>query len=293
MSNIIFCLHDEPSKIAFEQKLRKLMCKYKMVSYSDMKRYLDGEYVLQNSCHLTCDDGWLSTYHNVMPIIKKYNVPISVFVSPDRCRNGKNYWFNALDILDKEHIKTQIFNRGLFKKEAMFYPVEMLLKALKIEQIEEILTECAKNDGVSLEGRNIINIHELRDMDSSGLVNFGAHTINHPILANETDEVCLSEIRNSVIELEDILQKKVTSFAYPNGVKVLDFGSREMSILEECGITDAVTLENGFVKQGCNRLCLPRFTSFRRLSFGLLAPYMPSVLNQKGKRNVINKLKYD
>ena len=73
-------------------------------------------------------------------------------------------------------------------------------------------------------------------MAASGLVTIGAHTINHPVLKNESDTGCRYEIAESVKQLELILEKPVKYLAYPNGRLHLDFGEREMNYLKESNI---------------------------------------------------------
>src|SRR5579871_4024725 len=55
---------------------------------------------------VTADDGWESVYTYMYPIIKKLNIPITLFIYPDSISSGKN--FLSWDQL------TELKNTGLF-----------------------------------------------------------------------------------------------------------------------------------------------------------------------------------
>ena len=60
--NFVFYLHDETSLQNFEQKLLWFRKHYRLVSNKDVEEHLYNGLPLRNSCHITVDDGWLSTY---------------------------------------------------------------------------------------------------------------------------------------------------------------------------------------------------------------------------------------
>ena len=66
-------------------------------------------------------------------------------------------------------------------------------------------------------------------MKNSGLISFGSHTINHPTdiqTLNDTD--ILKELKESKQELEEKLNTKIDSFAYPSGAGATNTKIRKM-----------------------------------------------------------------
>ncbi len=55
------------------------------------------------------------------------------------------------------------------------------------------------------------------EMDKSGVIEFGSHTMNHPRLENIPFEDASWEIKESKKQLENLLQKEIIAFAYPYG----------------------------------------------------------------------------
>ncbi|MEF1289225.1 polysaccharide deacetylase family protein [Vibrio sp. M260118] len=63
----------------------------------------------------------------------------------------------------------------------------------------------------------LMNENELKALSDSGLVEIGGHTVSHPHLNTLTPKEQETEIKKNKKELEDLLNKPLTSFAYPYG----------------------------------------------------------------------------
>lgn len=285
--NVVVYLHDEPSSDVFEKKILWFQKHYTLVSSEMVYEYYYHGKQLKNACHLTIDDGWLSTYQVVFPILKKYNIPISIFVSPYMCSNGKNFWYMELKGMDEMCLKDILISRNLFVPEVKTFPIDLIFKEMRIDDVYSVLEEYRLKQSELPKARNVVNIDELLEMDRSGLVEIGAHTQTHPILSNENDERVRKEIRSSVEELSDILHRKVISFAYPNGIPGLDFGNREVELVKECGVKLAYSVCPGVMKREGNALRIPRTCSLSRLKLGCVGLKLPSMHDQVKPRRRI------
>jgi hypothetical protein len=100
--------------------------------------------------------------------------------------------------------------------------------------------------------------------------------MNHPILPNEPYETARLEIAESIRELSTMLNTRVTSFAYPNGVPGLDFGQRELHILKQEGIKIAFSTQGKWLTNTDDPLAAPRigvsYRNFLLLNKILLGP---------------------
>jgi len=76
----------------------------------------------------------------------------------------------------------------------------------------------------------------INEMSSAGM-EFGSHTISHPILTETDDTQLLSELKDSKEILEEHLQRKIHSFCYPKGL----FDGRSISLLKKLGYELAFT----------------------------------------------------
>ncbi len=47
-------------------------------------------------CAITFDDGWIDNYEVAFPIIKKYQIPITIFISPETIGSNLFFWSESL-----------------------------------------------------------------------------------------------------------------------------------------------------------------------------------------------------
>ena len=65
---------------------------YTFITYDDLIKYYNNELALPEYVVLiTFDDGYLNNYENAFPIIKKYNIPVTIFVIDD-CVGAPGYF---------------------------------------------------------------------------------------------------------------------------------------------------------------------------------------------------------
>ncbi|MBP7829481.1 MAG: polysaccharide deacetylase family protein [Kiritimatiellae bacterium] len=102
----------------------------------------------------------------------------------------------------------------------------------------------------------------LRELDAAGMV-VGAHTRTHRRLNTLTDAEALSEIRESKKELERLLGKPVTTFAYPYGSK-RDQSPRHAELCREAGFTTAFTTRPVSSTRRTDPFAIPRMTVYER-----------------------------
>lgn len=232
---------------------------YKPVSLSELEAYYYEGKDLENCCHITFDDGDVSFYQTVFPIVKEMKLPVSIYVSPKATTERNNFWFQEIRGYDKPLFKKIVLKvAGLNADSVTEVPLTAILKSLKIDKIWEAIELYRKETGTPPKECINMDTEQLLEVYGTGLVDIGAHTMTHPILKNENDERADAEIKESVQGLGKLLGIKMEYFAYPNGVPGLDFGEREMKFLEECGVKLAFSTENDRFKKTDNPLSIPR-----------------------------------
>ncbi|MCL6260435.1 polysaccharide deacetylase family protein [Aquiflexum sp. TKW24L] len=232
---------------------------YKFVSLSDLEDFYYHDIGLKNACHITVDDGDISVYTHLFPIIKKYQIPISIYVSPLCVKAGENFWFQ--EIVGYDFKKLFEYFSKVYAHEAHYegkHQLYAVLKQLPIEELIKLIDSFRITEGIEPKSRMGLNLEQLLELKASGLVEIGAHTYKHPILANEDNQTVTYEIGSCILELEEMIGEKVKWFAYPNGIPSLDFSKREMEILRESGIKLAFSTENKRFSKSDDPLSVPR-----------------------------------
>lgn len=259
LPNTIVFLHSIQSKYWLNSIFETIKNSYNIVPTIELERYYYDQVSLTNACHLTFDDGDVSFYNHAFPLIKKYKIPVSIYVSPLIAEEQKNFWFQEIISYRGDKL-IEVTNKILPNKNRIIDSKSIIpfLKSLKLEVIWEIIRLYQKETNTPPKPPMNMTIGQLKELKSSGLVDIGAHTLNHPILQNETDETAYKEIIKSIDDLSDILNSEIRYFAYPNGRFGLDFGRREMDILKNKGIKMAFSTNKEKISHNNDLFCIPR-----------------------------------
>jgi len=267
--NKVINFHDISDSEWFENLVLILKSKYSLISIEDIEGYYHKKQDLKNTCHLTFDDGDKSFYDIVYPILKRHNIPASIFVSPKMCGEQKNFWFQEIRGYNETKLKkiiSEAFNVDNNKLEN--HSIYLILKCFTMDQIWFVIEKYQSIYKIRPKESCNLSVDQLIEIDKGGLVTVGAHTLNHPILANESDEVSKIEIIDSFYNLAQILGHEIKYFAYPNGWPEYDFLERELNTLKNCNCKIAFSCKpNNFTKKD-NALSVNRYNlSYANLPF--------------------------
>ena len=283
LPNIILNFHAIKDPKWFEHILKIIQRLYHPVSYEDIENYYRNGKTLKHACHITFDDGHISFYETVFPLLKQYNIPASIFVSPKVITERTNFWFQEISDYDFNVLNKLVNKRlGITDDDS---PVTAKLKGLQIKEIWEIIYAYQEQTQTPPKSCMNMNIQQIKEVHQSGLVHIGAHTLTHPILKNENDDSVQYEIGNSISELSKLLDMPIHSFAYPNGKPGFDFGEREMNILKQHDIRLAFTTEERTLRINDNLMSVPR-SGFE----GGSTPYIYVKLMSGGNVNWLKKV---
>lgn len=262
----------------FEDTIFRLKGQYNIVRAEDLLQFQSGQKTREKNCQLTFDDGDISFYKIIFPVLKKHRIPATLFVSPKICRERSNFWFQEIEVFKPQDVRKIIsLVTGILPEKIQQSRIDTILKTMRLDLIREILDECRKKFPHSPLPFQNINFSQLREIDSSGLITIGAHTLNHPILYNEDAETSYLEIKKSIDELAEMLNHKIRFFAYPNGIPGMDFSGREKSYLSQCGISLAFKNESEDILEDYDPMSISRIAvsegeSIRRINFKLHSP---------------------
>src|SRR3569833_3268324 len=103
----------------------------------------------------------------------------------------------------------------------------------------------------------LLNWNDMREL-SANKIEFGAHTVSHPIMSQVADtEELRSEIVTSKKRIEAELDKAVRHFAYPSG-RPQDYSTEAGDLVREAGCETSVTTISGQVFSGDDPYYLKR-----------------------------------
>jgi peptidoglycan/xylan/chitin deacetylase (PgdA/CDA1 family) len=240
----------------FEVQIKFLIKNYNLISLYKALDYLSGRIDIKpNSLVITFDDVTRDNYRNAFPVLKKWGINATFFLSTGSIETGQMLWIHKRKCL--ENILGLIgfieeFNRvtpylkiNEHSKMALKTVLKFKLKAQERQRIlDTIFNSVLKKKDESFDSDHLyLSWNEVKEMSNAGML-FGSHTVTHPVLAMEEEDVVRDEILRSKKEIENRIQKKVDLFAYPFG----DAGSLDpkiKEILKLAGMRCALTTFTG------------------------------------------------
>lgn len=92
---------------------------------------------------------------------------------------------------------------------------------------------------------NLLNEKQILEMQNSGLIEFGSHTLSHVNLSKIDDFQLEKELVESKKEIEKITKKKCEAFAYPYG----KFDDKIVQAVKDAGYKNATVVKRGLFEQ--------------------------------------------
>jgi peptidoglycan/xylan/chitin deacetylase (PgdA/CDA1 family) len=242
---------------AFEEQMQFISSCYRVMALTELiERSRRGE-VLERAVAVTFDDGYRDNYEYAFPILKKYKIPATIFVATGAIETGATLWhdrvFDAFRYTTVEHGSLPYPEVGTLLLEPptacqdslrrVLYCAKKLYGDNRRRFIDEV--ELALKPILPRPKENrMLTWNQIRDMHAMG-IEFGSHTVTHPILSQLPAEEALKELVDSKAELTHRLKSSIASFAYPNG-QPADYNEGIKALLRRAGYTCAVTTTPGF-----------------------------------------------
>jgi peptidoglycan/xylan/chitin deacetylase (PgdA/CDA1 family) len=109
-----------------------------------------------------------------------------------------------------------------------------------------------------IEGIDSLSPAQIAEMQASGLIEFGAHSLTHVNLANLDRHAADEEIRGSKAAVEALTGRPCTAFAYPFG----RFSEETAALVREAGFHSAVTTKKRIVGHpAASAFTIPRIST--------------------------------
>ncbi len=202
---------------------------------------------------LTFDDGYHDNYVHAFALARELQVPFTIFLIPGYLESGEPFWWREGELVrnaqvDEVTIEGRTYrlrqpnernllaqaisthtchSRSVAEREAFLATVRQALAVPSSAPLEEAMRP--------------LTWAQVREMEESGWVSFGAHTMHHPILANLADP---AEVHREVAECRVVLEQRlshpVRTFAYPVG-KPEHIGEVGLRSVRDAGYDWAVT----------------------------------------------------
>jgi peptidoglycan/xylan/chitin deacetylase (PgdA/CDA1 family) len=259
----------------FRQQMEYFLKHYELISLIELvRRLLEGKNLPQKAVIITFDDSYTDTYLYAYPFLKEHHIPATFFLTTGPIKNNTLFWWDKVGYII-QHMKISEFNLFELGNFLLSSDKDRLRVQANITEALKLINEDRKSflinklldiSGVdipsNLTKELILSWDQVKDMSNNGIT-FGAHTVNHSILTNMPLKQAEWEITQSKRDIENVLNKDINLFSYPNG----DFNFDLISIIKESGFDCAVSFGKGkFITFNDNVFALIRFPPHNNFS---------------------------
>ncbi len=202
---------------------------------------------------LTFDDGYRDNYTHAFALASELHIPMTIFLIPGYIESNVCFWWLEAERLvhhtqvevaeiegctyclaqqeERKALARTIYSRACHARSVAEREAFLML-------VRDALAVPAT---VPVEEGEVLRWEEVREMEASGWVSFGAHTMHHPVLSYLADSAEVQfEVEESRRTLEQELGHPIASFAYPLG-KPEDIGDKAPCAVKQAGYAWAVT----------------------------------------------------
>lgn len=268
----------------FESLVEFLKSRHELISIDQaIERLLENH--LSTACVLTFDDGYRDNYDFAFPILKKHDVPATIFVTLDALDSGVFGWDlfdQAVTHTDSNFLDLRSFELGKLalskqNRQSLIFELHNLLKTLPDSLKRQIVNHviACYGDKINCQ-RAMLSWSEAREMANSKLITIGAHTITHPILSRVDSEQAENEIIEGKACIEERLGLPVHYFAYPNGSEK-DFNKEHVDMVRKAGYRAACSTIAGSNGFGSDLFALKRIDVTTRMCADSSGRFSPSL----------------
>jgi peptidoglycan/xylan/chitin deacetylase (PgdA/CDA1 family) len=247
--------------------------KYEIVSIDEVCRRAVTLAASRRFVCLTFDGGYKDLITSAYPVLRKHDVPFTVYVPtafPDRV--GEAWWLALETVIARENRVSLVMDRkehhfdigNASEKYQLYEFLAGWMRTLAPTDLSTAIKDLCTRYSVDLAGLSrdaSMDWDDLATLAADPNVTIGSATVNYPVLTSLKDTAALREITMGRAVAQAAFHRDVRHFAYPFGDRAA-FRRAHVGMAEEAGFASAATAISGIVEaEGhTNLLALPRIS---------------------------------
>jgi len=242
--------------IEFDKAIETLKKHFDFIQLETLYQHIQEKKPLsKSSIVLTFDDGFRDNYSNGMPIFKKHNISAMIYLVHNSIEQQMLPWSQRLGYsLKNTKIKNIAFRFKEFHfQSALSSERNRLLAFNKLSKFFQV-SSFGDRENMICQIENQLKVDPPKDMMLTwGMISemkdygleFGAHTLSHPLLGN----IDITEAKQEIIQSKKLIEQKIgfaiDHFAFPAG----SMNNTLRNFLREEGF------KTSFIKKNLKKLC--------------------------------------
>ena len=277
----------------FRRQMEYIARHFTPVNFAHLCGAMMGERPLpSDSIAVTFDDGYFDNYTEAFPILQDLAIPATIFLSTGYIGGREPYWYDRVAYALYHHPGDTLqlpgtewrfrIDTDAARRRAGSKAVERLKRLPDAKRRSLLRAMAAQIDleidpGDVLQGRPMAWDH-VKEMHAAG-VEFGSHTVTHPVLTQLDDDALAFELRESRRHLETVLGGPVRALSYPFGGPA-DYDARVIGAARAAGYRLGASYIGGrndhrlVAEFDLRRLHVERYTSMPMFTSMLAVPQL-------------------
>jgi peptidoglycan/xylan/chitin deacetylase (PgdA/CDA1 family) len=228
---------------------------------------------------VTFDDGYLNNLEIALPILEKYQIPATFFITGIKSIGQNYHWPDALDVCVRYNWRPLRFRGVWYFKLGRDYRslrnvrLKRLLVNAQSEEIKAVLSSFQHNfEEITTKKPEIapywqlMNASEIRKAAASPLIEIGVHGLHHYNLEALTLADAEKELQETKVFLEKKIGKTIDAVAWPFGLYSQEIANFALNIgLNRQYAVDFLFPEDENNPQMCERIGVHPFLEVGKL----------------------------
>ena len=238
---------------------------------------------------LTFDDGYADNLHQALPLLERFDIPATFFITTGGIGSGREFWwdeleqlilgdgappeiaFEAGDVLYRWNTETAEaigpvndpqpwWPAGDSAAVRVYRSCHHILQSMADADRAAAMHSMAKHSAHVAAGREShrrLDWDEVLQLSRHRLADIGAHTVTHPKLSAFDSARQEMEITQSKADLEERTGHPVASFAYPYG-GAAHINQTSVDLVQQAGFLRACTSRGALIREDESCFAWPR-----------------------------------
>ncbi|MFD2247980.1 polysaccharide deacetylase family protein [Pontibacter ruber] len=277
----------------FEQQLQVLKAGYRVLPLKELAERVRRKKLRCNTVAITFDDGYADNYVVAKPLLEKYNLPATFFVTSGNIGTEAEFWWDELEqlflftdelpqtisikiagtLVEANLGQESILNKELHSlhrqwkaideppvsvRSRLFLQVWQLLKELPPQkqqhQLQTIREWVGTPQSIRSDYRSM-SVEQLQELAKNSLFEIGAHTVSHVALGYHPASYQKQELMENRSYLEKKTNRSAATLSYPYG----NYNSETMALAADLGFLAAFTTEEKIITNHSSAYQMGRF----------------------------------
>ena len=219
----------------FEAALLYLKENYTFINYQQLHSHIFKSTQLpSNAVHISFDDGYAECFQVVRPLLLKYEIPCTFFLTTDLIDNKILFYRNKQSLcIDRVMQPDFDYHPSIFRNfnNQQFTPSKTLPQFISwFEDLrlpdEPLIDEICRALDVNWQSflndkQPYLTADQIRQMHAEGFT-IGAHTLSHRKLVDLSRDEIANEINSSTNMIADMTGQEIVPFSFPHSAWGLD-----------------------------------------------------------------------